>query len=217
MHTLSPSFYRIATAAAVCTALFAATAVHAEVRGTAVRTTTSSSSSKSSVSSSSSSKSFSVPANTSVNSMAVSELPYCGGTNADNVLLWDSKAKKWACKTLSSFLPPKCDGADQALRFDGTSWKCETIGGLLVAHSQIRRNMDTSKWTCDTKNTWGGATCVTKSDGLTAELKCPANTLKVESDALSGYSIPAKDGAGVLKFGNEYHAYCYSRVIKIGK
>jgi hypothetical protein len=222
MHTTS-SFVRAALVTAACTTLLLATTAHAQLRLPSTRVTTPSSSSSSttssSVSSSSSSKTYSVPATSAVTTTTtVSEMPYCGGMKGDSMVIWDGTAKKWACKQLSSLLPPKCDGADQALRFDGTSWKCETIGGLLVAHAAAYQGVDTGKWTCDTKSTWGGATCT--SDGAAngkVVIKCPMNTVQIEAGGLSGYSIPAKEGPGVLKFGSDYHVFCLSRVIKIGK
>jgi hypothetical protein len=154
-----------------------------------------------------------------VSSIKVSELPYCGGEKADSVVLWDSKAKKWTCRSLAGLMPPKCDGADQALRFDGTAWKCEVVGGLVVAHTAS--NTDTkNKKTCDDKNTWGGATCtlIPKKSATETyyvpELKCPANTLSLSTGGLDAFeTIPGKYSL----FGDTWHLFCLSRPIKIAK
>lgn len=210
MHTPS-SFSRVAVAVTASAMLFAATAVQAQVRPTTTtRVTTTTSSSASSKTSSASSKTIKAPTATNIGSVSVSELPSCGGT--DSLLMWDSKAKKWACKSLLSLMPPKCDGADQALRFDGTSWKCETIAGLLVAHASVIGAVDGTK-KCDTKNTWGGATCTVNAKEKTAVLTCPVNTIQVNTNALSGYAMHET----YTEFGGDFHAFCYSRSIKIAK
>ncbi len=183
-----------------------------------VRSSTSSiSSSSSSTSSSSSSKQTTVTIpDTQLKSVDISELPYCGTSKADNILLWDKASKKWTCRALSTLFPPKCDGPDQALRFDGTNWKCETIGGQLVAHTATLDDLN-GKNTCDTKNTWGGATCTVDKSGMGAKLKCPPNTTEVSVDALDSYELMTHDSAGTDKFGAEHHLFCYSRSIKIAQ
>lgn len=118
------------------------------------------------------------------------------------------------CRALSALLPPKCDGIDQALRFDGKAWKCETVGGLLVAHAVTYDDLK-GKNTCSAENTWGGATCTVTSNGMGAKLTCPANTTKVEVGALNSYAIKTSDWYD--EFGAEYHVFCYSRPINVAK
>lgn len=143
-----------------------------------------------------------------------STLPTCGDSNEDAVLVWNKKMKKWSCRAVSSLvLPPICTGADHVLRFDGTKWKCEVVGGLLVAHTAFLQPVKGSG-SCDTSNTWGGATCTKQTNG-TYKLACPFGTLKVETSALSGYELAEK--AYSSNFGGEWHAFCYSKPIKIAK
>lgn len=152
--------------------------------------------------------------NAGIRTMAVNaaaSLPYCNGVKEDQVLLWSVATKKWMCKAVASLFPPKCDGAAQALRFDGKAWKCETIGGLLVAHTAARMTVK-GVLTCDMANTWGGATCAFKNS-TEIELDCPVGTLKVQTGGLSGYELAEK--AYNSKFGGEWHVFCYSRPIKI--
>lgn len=225
--TTSFKFSRLATAVAVV-AVFAVTTVHAQRASTSSRQASSSSSSSirsasssssSSTSSSSSSKQVTAPVtipDAAIKSADISELPYCGSSKADNLLFWDKSSKQWTCRTLATLFPPKCDGADQALRYDGTNWKCETIGGLLVAHTATFDDLY-GKNTCDTKNTWGGATCTVDKSGMGAKLKCPPNTIEVAVNALNGYELMTHDSNGIDKFGAENHLFCYSRAIKVAQ
>lgn len=142
----------------------------------------------------------------------ISELPYCGNSKVDQMLVWDAKAKKWGCKALTSLMPPKCDTKDSVLRYDGSAWKCEVIPGILVAHTATFDDFN-GKNTCDTQGTWGGATCEITSNGMGAKLKCPTNTLQINVNALNGYQV----GGTYPLFGGEYHAFCYSKPINVIK
>jgi hypothetical protein len=147
--------------------------------------------------------------------MKTLELPYCGSSKEDHLLYWSAKDKKWSCKTTASILPPKCDTKDSVLRYDGTAWKCEVIPGILVAHTATFSDVKDGKNTCDTKNTWGGAECTIISGGMAAKLKCPANTLQVDVNALNSYI--AKGGNGYDQFGDENHVFCFSKPINVLK
>ena len=201
-------------------ALLASTAVHAETRATSsVRSSVSSSKSSTVSSAVNMNNQIGAPNKADIGSMKVSELPYCGGEKTDSVMLWDSKAKKWACKSIAALMPPKCDGADQALRFDGTGWKCEVVGGLIVGHTAAYTNTKNKK-SCDQENTWGGATCTLLEKKSSMEtyfvpdLKCPTGTLSLSTWALSGYeTIPEKYSL----FGDAWHMFCLSKPIKIAK
>ena len=194
--------------------LSTASVVHAQ-RAMSVRSTLPAFSLSSKSVSSAAALSVGVP-EAALKSANISELPYCGTSKTDSIMLWDKAAKQWTCRALTTLLPPKCDGADQALRFDGTAWKCETIGGLLVAHTATFDDLK-GKNTCDTKNTWGGATCAVTSNGMGATLKCPPNTIQVDTNALNSYELLPHGSVGIDKFGGEYHAFCYSRPIKVAQ
>jgi hypothetical protein len=216
-------FPRVSLAVAAASALFVTTSAFAQTRSlstssasvrsvssvstTMLRTTAQSSSSTTSKTVMDISGSVS-----NTTGIKVSELPYCGSSKDDQMLFWDGKAKKWGCKSLSAIMPPKCDTKDSVLRFDGTSWKCEVIPGILVAHTATMDDFN-GKNTCDTTNTWGGATCEITSSGMGAKLKCPANTLQVNTNALNGYQV----GGTYPLFGGEYHAFCYSKPINVLK
>ncbi len=213
--------FRTTLAFVFCVAFFTAGTAAAKTRNVAlslnfsssVRGTVSSSSSAATTNATKISAPAPATTNTTIN---IPELPWCTGAKEDNALLWDVKSKKWVCKALSTLLPPKCTGADQALRFDGSAWKCETVGGLLVAHAVTFDDLN-GKNTCDAANTWGGATCTVTNNGMGAKLACPANTLKVEVGALNSYELMTHDTNGIDKFGAEYHVFCYSRPTTIAK
>lgn len=140
------------------------------------------------------------PASTSI---AAPTLPFCAG-NEDQQALWSSKTKTWVCRSI-----PKCSGPDQALRYDGSMWKCETIGGLLVGYASATYWPVSGKLvgvsTCDAGKSWGAGECKENAQTKYASLACKPATLAVE------LSTPATDlGGNPL---TERRVFCYSRAI----
>lgn len=140
----------------------------------------------------------------------VPELPHCNNSKEDQTIIYDGKMKKWICKSVSSLVtaPPKCDGADQALRYDGKSWKCETVAGLLIGHSEATYYPTAAKYACETGNTWGVGTCTIGKTGY-ATLGCSGGATKVTQI----YLFHDMTGGEI----SIEHAWCFSRPIKIAQ
>ncbi len=210
-HNLSMITKHLLTLSAAATI---ATVLSVSMASAETRATTSSSSKAllNVIRSSSSKSTASVPKHPITTTVTdIPELPNCNNSKEDQTIVYDVKMKKWICKSISTLVtaPPKCDGADQALRYDGKAWKCETVAGLLIGHSEATFYPTAEKkYVCETGNTWGAGTCTLGKTGY-ATLACSGNATKV-------FQIYAyEDMVGDEIFIE--HAWCFSRPIKIAK
>ncbi len=85
-----------------------------------------------------------------------------------------------------------------------------------MAHAAYKETAKGER-SCDTANTWGGATCTLLKNHPTkwVELKCPVTMLRVDTPFLSGYQLEQTGYSSA--FSEEWHVFCYSRPIKIAK